>query len=40
MKSIDNTSEERTQDSISGNVMRHKYRVLSDGHMRLGVPNA
>ena len=30
MNSIDSTNEARTQDAISGNVMRHKYRVLTD----------
>ena len=30
METIPSTSDQRTSDPISGNVMRHKYRVLSD----------
>lgn len=30
MSSIESTQDERTQDAISGNVMRHKYRALSE----------
>ena len=30
MSTIDSTAPERTSDAISGNVMRHKYRVLTD----------
>ena len=30
MSTIESTSAERTQDAISGNIMRHKYRVLTD----------
>ena len=35
---VDSTSPKRTDDAISGNVMRHKYRVLSieeQHHMRM-----
>ena len=30
METIQSTSAERTSDAVSGNVMRHKYRVLTD----------
>ena len=30
MVEVASTSDARTSDEISGNVMRHKYRVLSD----------
>ena len=30
METVPSTSDARTSDGISGNEMRHKYRVLSD----------